>query len=323
MEKILLSFCIPTYNRVNKLKECIKNIQKIKSENIEIIVSDNFSTDNTREEIQKLQVNDKRIKYTRNQSNIGFVKNVVKVLKEGNGKYLYLISDEDFVVSDEIIKNLKTKLFENEYDAILGSIYDIKSNCDYLKYKKSYEELDRKKALKLFFNRKYISGTIYNKKKINFDVLEKYLDDEGNMYPQLLALFMMVEGMNKIKIIKENICYLRNEEEPHTNNEQKMNKKSIPYYSPVGRIEQLKFMLKFINNEVKDIRIKKELYRIYGKEYSELYKSILFSGIFLGKDYQKEKKYFFNEVVKLKEIKGYFLIYNYYYLIKNIIRKVR
>jgi glycosyltransferase involved in cell wall biosynthesis len=48
-KEILLSICIPTYNRATYLKICLDSImQQMHTDYpIEIIVSDNFSTDNT------------------------------------------------------------------------------------------------------------------------------------------------------------------------------------------------------------------------------------------------------------------------------------
>lgn len=46
----LLSICIPTYNRSQYLKETIDSIigqEEFKSENVEIVISDNCSTDDT------------------------------------------------------------------------------------------------------------------------------------------------------------------------------------------------------------------------------------------------------------------------------------
>lgn len=119
--EILLSFCIPTYKRKKRVIECINEIQKIQDGRIEIMICDNHSEDGTREAILELQLKDKRINYIENQENIGAVANISKVLSEGNGKYLYLISDEDFINIEFILKLLNEKILENEkYNIILG-----------------------------------------------------------------------------------------------------------------------------------------------------------------------------------------------------------
>lgn len=98
MEDILyLSICIPTYNRAEYLDRTINTIvsQTVFSQTreVEIIISDNCSTDNTTEIANKyiFQYGDK-IKYYRNETNIAEA-NVESVLKLGNGIFLKLNND--------------------------------------------------------------------------------------------------------------------------------------------------------------------------------------------------------------------------------------
>jgi abequosyltransferase len=74
MEKIpLISICIPTYNRKKYLKQCLDSIvnQDCFTENqIEIIISDNDSNDNTEKLVKEYQINYKNIKYFINDNNI-------------------------------------------------------------------------------------------------------------------------------------------------------------------------------------------------------------------------------------------------------------
>jgi len=56
-DKPLVSIIIPTYNRANYLEKAIESVLKQTYENIEIIVSDNASTDNTMEVMQKYKDN--------------------------------------------------------------------------------------------------------------------------------------------------------------------------------------------------------------------------------------------------------------------------
>lgn len=91
---ILLSICIPTYNRgeiLAKTLEVYINDPEF-DERVEIVISDNCSTDDTREICQKFINNYSNIFYYRNDLNITD-KNFVKVLSLGRGKYLKLIND--------------------------------------------------------------------------------------------------------------------------------------------------------------------------------------------------------------------------------------
>ncbi|AVQ29833.1 glycosyltransferase family 2 protein [Fusobacterium varium] len=318
--EILLSFCIPTYKRKKRVIECINEIQKIQDGRIEIMICDNHSEDGTREAILELQLKDKRINYIENQENIGAVANISKVLSEGNGKYLYLISDEDFINIEFILKLLNEKILENEkYNIILGSVYDIVKNKYYQKYTTRYEKNISEVGIKILTEKNYMSGIIFKKNKINFNILNKYEKENANLYPNILALLtMIIEG--ELKVFSENICFMRNEEK--TTATQKLGNNEIKYWSPKGRIEQLKFMNMFIQNEIQSSKVQKILYKIYAQKYSVMHNGDLFKGNFMGADYRNQKKYFYNEVIKIEKIKNYFILYNYINSGKNILKKI-
>lgn len=93
MNDVLLSICIPTYNRSKILLQSIDSIvrQKVYQEgNIEIVVSDNASTDNTKELIESLDI--MNLHYYRNDVDVTD-KNFPLVLNRANGVYRKLSND--------------------------------------------------------------------------------------------------------------------------------------------------------------------------------------------------------------------------------------
>ncbi len=90
----LLSICIPTYNRAYYLEDALINITSNHAfnSNVEIIISDNASTDNTQEIGEKYSQLYKNISYYRNSENIRD-KNFILALKRSTGKYARLFND--------------------------------------------------------------------------------------------------------------------------------------------------------------------------------------------------------------------------------------
>jgi abequosyltransferase len=91
-----LSLCITTYNRGNILAKCLESIvsQSCFGSEIEIVISDNASTDNTYDIVTKFK--DKfpnNIFYYKNEINLGMEKNILKALELGRGKLLRLLND--------------------------------------------------------------------------------------------------------------------------------------------------------------------------------------------------------------------------------------
>lgn len=109
----LLSICIPTYNRCVLLEENLKKLfsnPDFNSDYIEVIVSDNCSTDDTKEIVAKYPL----VKYYRNDSNNSFY-NLTKVLSYATGKYIRLFNDT-FVFKPNALGFMleKIRLHENE-----------------------------------------------------------------------------------------------------------------------------------------------------------------------------------------------------------------
>ncbi len=93
---IFLSICIPTYNRDSYLKNTIESILKSESFNsgeVEIVVSDNASTDKTEKVVAYYVGKYDNIMYVRNNSNIGVNENSFNALSYGKGLYKKLTND--------------------------------------------------------------------------------------------------------------------------------------------------------------------------------------------------------------------------------------
>lgn len=91
----LLSFCIPTFNRVGAVLPLVRRILQSPSEEIEVVVSDNVSSDDT--VVQLRAINDPRLVILQNEVNRGALFNQVNVLIQGRGKYSALLLDKDSV----------------------------------------------------------------------------------------------------------------------------------------------------------------------------------------------------------------------------------
>ena len=98
----LVSICIPTYNRASMLREAVTSALAQDYANLEVVVSDNASTDDTSKVVNEF--NDPRIKYFRNSVNIGVFQNFSKAAyKYARGKYAMLLADDDYLIDNSYI----------------------------------------------------------------------------------------------------------------------------------------------------------------------------------------------------------------------------
>ena len=103
MKKV--SILIPTYNQSAYLSEAITSALKQTYKNLEVIVSDDGSTDNTSKVVKQFLV-DTRLKYFRNDNNIGRVKNYRKGLFDlATGDYFLNLDADDYLTSPNFVED--------------------------------------------------------------------------------------------------------------------------------------------------------------------------------------------------------------------------
>lgn len=99
----LVSLIITSYNRESMIAKAIESALEQDYPNLEIIISDNCSTDNT-DTIIKRYTNDPRIRYTRNETNIGMLPNYRKATYElSSGSYVTYVSSDDYLTDKSFI----------------------------------------------------------------------------------------------------------------------------------------------------------------------------------------------------------------------------
>jgi glycosyltransferase involved in cell wall biosynthesis len=98
-ENPILSICIPTYNRLSYLKNLLELLlPQILSKKIEICISDNNSSDGTRDFLRTL-INDYTfIKCQIQSNNLAIDDNMYAVIAMATGQYIYPIGDDDVIL---------------------------------------------------------------------------------------------------------------------------------------------------------------------------------------------------------------------------------
>jgi len=94
----LVSICIPTYNSSIFLQHTLNSVLSQSYENIEVILCDDASTDNTIEIIESYQ--DYRIKLLRNPKNLGVAENWNRCISLANGDFIKMMGADDMLYPD-------------------------------------------------------------------------------------------------------------------------------------------------------------------------------------------------------------------------------
>lgn len=154
-----LSICIPTFNRPEKIYNLLNLIlPQIKNSNIEIIITDNSSNEETQKKLEPVLRHNCNVSYFKNNENIGFAKNLKKAISYSNGSYIWMLGDDDIPNPESIEK-------------ILNAIEVKKNGWIFFNFKKSGS-----KASKNFYDKSVEStGSNLNSFIHNFGVWTSFM----------------------------------------------------------------------------------------------------------------------------------------------------
>ena len=116
---IVISICIPTFNRPKLLKKCLDSIllhAPIDKKNIEICISNNNSDENYSFIDDYLCRQDINTSYSLQSETISLDENMWKVISMSSGEYVFLLGDDDYLTSG--IEKLLTFIEGGELDLV-------------------------------------------------------------------------------------------------------------------------------------------------------------------------------------------------------------
>ena len=121
MSESLISVVIPTYNRKKLAERLIRSILKSTYKNIETIIIDDASKDNTSEYLKLKFKNNKKIKIFRNKKNLFAAGSKNEGQKRSKGKFIMFI-DDDNTIDRKMIKELVSVLLKNPSIGEVGPV---------------------------------------------------------------------------------------------------------------------------------------------------------------------------------------------------------
>ena len=114
-----VSVIITAYNQAHCFYSALRSVQNQSLKNIEIIIIDDCSLDNTSEVIEKYMKEDERIIYLKHESNDGKIKSRSDGVRIAKGKYILIIDGDDSLSNENILYNSFTIASLADLDVII------------------------------------------------------------------------------------------------------------------------------------------------------------------------------------------------------------
>ena len=100
--EVKLTIGIPIYNGERTISETLESIFRQITSEVEVVVSDNASTDSTKDIIESYVRKYEKLKYHRNDANLGADRNIDLTVNRANGKFVWLMGDDDEIAEGGI-----------------------------------------------------------------------------------------------------------------------------------------------------------------------------------------------------------------------------
>ncbi len=139
MEQDLITVIIPVYNSEKYFGKCIESILNQTYQNIEIIIINDCSTDESENIILDYLGKDNRITYLSNETNLGVGKTRNIGIDRAKGKYIYFIDSDDYI-EESTLADLHDAIQEGDSFCCMMQAYRTIDGKDYL-FSRSKEEL--------------------------------------------------------------------------------------------------------------------------------------------------------------------------------------
>ena len=258
--KPLVSIYIPTYNRSSLLKRAVQSVLSQTIKDLEVIIVDDNSTDNTSEVISILQKRDERVIYLKNNKNMGACFNRNRAISESRGKYITGLDDDDFFLPMRL-ENFLTYWEHKNSDSIALFSDKVINNINNRESSYSSKEL-------VFFNDLCLKNQVGNQIFTLRDTLKTFTYDEALSSWQDLDLWLNILNSNKSKSFENTKFkdYIIDKSHPH---ERISNKKVLSYMGSFLSITQ-----KYIFSDREKYKLKCQVYAYNTREFG-LYNIII------------------------------------------------
>ena len=120
---VLFSVIIATFNRARLLERCLKSVVSCSLSDIEILVADNASPDSTQEVLRSCH--DSRLRFWRNETNIGVCLNLLKLLQEAQGRWVFFLTDDDCLVEGALERLAESLVMHPNVGVVSSSVNNI------------------------------------------------------------------------------------------------------------------------------------------------------------------------------------------------------
>ena len=197
-----ISICIPQYNRIAFLLVALERITQQTFRNIEIVISDDCSTDDTEEKIRNLMPSYPfPVIYSKSEKNIGYDANLRRSMEMASGDYCFILGNDDSLFQPDSMQKVVSFLEQNQYPEI-GFCNMVEEENTEKVFGRAVENTvlgsGYEVALKYYSCFSFVGGLVFKRETFNRFNTNKH---DGSVFVQIyLAVLMISTGCRLFSI---------------------------------------------------------------------------------------------------------------------------
>ena len=266
-----ISIILTNYNQFHCIYKSIRSIQNQSIKNLEIIIIDDCSSDNSTEIIKRYQKEDNRIILIEHKINKGKIKSRSDGIRIAKGKYITILDGDDALIHKDILKDSLYIANLGNLDVVefkmmtfkRGNLKKWENNYHTSTYNIIYQPELRTKFFTLtnyilLENRSICSKIIKNKilKKVVNRVGPKYTEDYIITYEDTIMVLILFQIANSYYYMKEEGYYYSKDDK--TKNSLEKNNNTEPNEKIIKGMDPVKY-LQFLIEKTRNIKVERQL----------------------------------------------------------------
>ena len=279
-DKIKLSLCMPIYNNKENVECTVRRVLRMNIPCVQIVLSDNKSTDGTRELLSSFD--DNRVKIICNAHNVGAKLNWYNALRNGDGEYLYLIMGRDCICEKNIDRLLD--LLSIAKRKSVGLIMDRKCRGE-------YEIISGIDAYIIFLRQEHPTGTIISKSFFDRIQNARIFFEKEMAYPEMY-LKNKILGENAVGMIANAgvFTYMTSVNKASVVSHFENNSNLEPFFFPSRRMQQFQEIIKMTSDTLMTYEETDKI-RFLSAKTRELFEEVTFGYKAWREDYENAGHY--------------------------------
>ena len=214
----MVSILVPVYNTAPYLRECVQSLTGQTYRDLQIVMIDDGSSDESWAVMQELAAEDSRIEVY-SQSNHGVATTRNQLLDKARGEFVLFVDSDDWIDQDTV-ESLMREQEQGDYDIVMYRISPA-NNVD--------QSLSQEEAVGLFLEHDIFRGSLCDK-LIRYSLFDGLKIDQTVSYGEdALMVWQVLQRVNKVRMLPHVFYHYR--ENVNSLSRQRFNGKKLSAYT--------------------------------------------------------------------------------------------